>query len=357
MATEACMKERDESMPSFGKINVQDIVDVRKCMHSVVNELHVPKLLDMFDQDRAVANAPNGLIDLRAGVLLPHHPQDLCYNQTSEYIPGASLRPTSKFRTFLMEVLPPDAIDWLQMFLGYCLTGETSEELFVIANGLSGSNGKGVLKQALRKAFGSYNCAGNKAIFIKPTFKANASAASTHLMQIRTKRLVTNDESEGVEELHASFVKEASGGGELDARELFCKPQNYVPQFKLCLFTNFRPHFPSDDTALIRRIVLIMFNYTFKSPDELDASNRWHKPIDLSLKPYFESDEGAADTLDFCVRGAIMYYAKKALAPTARVLSPIPVAFKAAADEYAGENDKLQAFIDETEEELRAEEN
>jgi hypothetical protein len=90
-----------------------------------------------------------------------------------------------------------------------------------------------------------------------------------------------------------------------------------------------------------------MFNYTFKSPDELDASSRWHKPIDLSLKPYFESDEGAADTLDFCVRGAIMYYAKKALAPTARVLSPIPVAFKAAADEYTGENDKLQAFIDE----------
>jgi hypothetical protein len=100
MATEACMKERDESMPSFGKINVQDIVDVCKCMHSVVNELHVPNLLDMFDQDCAVANTPNGLIDLRTGVLLPHHPQDLCYNQTSEYVPGASLRPTSQFRTF-----------------------------------------------------------------------------------------------------------------------------------------------------------------------------------------------------------------------------------------------------------------
>jgi phage/plasmid-associated DNA primase len=96
-------------------------------------------------------------------------------------------------------------------------------------------------------------------------------------------------------------VKEASGGGGLDARELYCKPQSYVPQFKLCLFTNFRPHFPSDDSALIRRIVLIMFNYTFKNPNELDATNKWHKRIDLSLKPYFESDAGAADTLDFCV--------------------------------------------------------
>jgi hypothetical protein len=196
MATEACLKELDKIMPNFGKINVQDIADVRKCLHSVVTELRVEGLLDQFDQDRAVANAPNGLINLRTGALLPHHPQDLCNNQTTVYVPGASTWPTASFRSFLMEVLPPEAIEWLQMFLGYCLTGETSEELFVIANGLSGANGKGVLKQALRKAFGSYNCAGNKAILFKPTFKANAFAASTHLMQIRTKSFVTNDESE-----------------------------------------------------------------------------------------------------------------------------------------------------------------
>jgi hypothetical protein len=56
LATEACMKERDESMLNFGKINVQDIVDVRKCMHLVINELHVKGLLDRFDQDRTVVN-------------------------------------------------------------------------------------------------------------------------------------------------------------------------------------------------------------------------------------------------------------------------------------------------------------
>ena len=347
MAMETCAKELDKIMPSFGRINVQDVADVRKCLHSAVRELHVNGLLDQFDQDPTVANAPNGLIDLRTGALLPHHPQNLCINQTTRYVPGASTRPTARFRTFLMDVLPPETIEWLQMFLGYCLTGETLEELFVIMNGHSGSNGKGVLKQALRKAFGRYNCAGNKAIFIKPTFKANASAASSHLMQIRTKRFVTNDESEGREVLHASFVKEASGGGELDARELFCKPQSYVPQYKLCLFTNYRPDFPSDDTALIRRLVLLMFNYTFKNPHELDATNKMHKPIDVTLKPYFESDEGAADTLDFCVQGAIMYYAKRALAPASKVLSPVPEEFSAAVREYASENDKLQVFIDE----------
>ncbi|GAQ86065.1 hypothetical protein KFL_002680110 [Klebsormidium nitens] len=196
LATEACMKERDESMPDFGKINVQDIVDVRKCMHSAFNELHVPGLLDKFDQDRAVANAPNGLINLRTGKLLPHHPQNLCNNQTCKYIPGASTRSTARFRTFLMDVLPPSAIVWLQMFLGYCLTGETSEELFVIANGFSGANGKTTLLRALERALGGYSCVGEKAIFIKPSFRANASTASTHLMQIRTKRILQRGRAE-----------------------------------------------------------------------------------------------------------------------------------------------------------------
>ncbi|GAQ91661.1 hypothetical protein KFL_008280020 [Klebsormidium nitens] len=347
MAVDSCIKELEKTMPSFGKINVQDPADVRKCMHSVVPKLHVKGLLDLFDQDPTVANAQNGLIDLITGALLSHHPQDLCNNQTCKYISGASTRSTARFQTFLMDILPPEAIKWLQMFLGYCLTGETSEELLVIANGLSGANGKSALKGALERAFGSYACPGNKAIFMKPSFKANGSAASSHLMQIRTNRFVSCDESDGVEELHASFLKEASTGGRINARELFCKAQSYVPQYKLFLFTNYRPHFPSDDTALIRRMVLMMFNYTFKTPDKLDANNEWHKPIDVSLKPYFESDEGAADTLDFCVRGAIMYYAEKELAPSSKVLSPIPKAFMAAVDEYAEENDKLQAFIDE----------
>ncbi|GAQ93078.1 hypothetical protein KFL_012860020 [Klebsormidium nitens] len=143
MAMETCAKELDKIMPSFGRINVQDVADVRKCLHSVVIELHVNGLLDKFDQDPTVANAPNGLIDLQTGALLPHRPQNLCINQTTRYVRGASARSTAKFRTFLMDILPPRTIEWLQMFLGYGLTEETLEELFVIMNGNSGSNGKG----------------------------------------------------------------------------------------------------------------------------------------------------------------------------------------------------------------------
>ncbi|GAQ93229.1 hypothetical protein KFL_013760010 [Klebsormidium nitens] len=253
LATESCMKELDECMPSFGRVNVQDAADVR----------------------------------------------------------------------------------------------ETSEELFVIMNGLSGANGKGVLKKAIDRAFGNYAGIGNKALFVKPTFKVNASAASTALMHIRPLRFAFTDELEKTDHLNDPFIKESTDGGHIEARELFCKTQSYVSQYKLCLFTNYRPGFPSDDAALIRRMVLITFEFTYKDAHELDIGNSKHKLMDTTLKPYFDSDEGAADTLDFCVEGATMFYAKKREAPTSKALSSIPEVFSAAAREYMNENDKLQMFIDQ----------
>jgi hypothetical protein len=188
LATESCMKELDECMPSFGRINFHDAVDVRKYLHDALTELYVKDLLDHFHQNKTVANASNGLIDLRNGKLLAHHPQDLCNNCTSKYVQGALRGPTAKFRAFLLDILSPETIDWLQIVFGYCLTGETSEELFVIMNGLSGADGKGVLKKATDRAFGNYARIGNTTLFVKPTFKVNASATSTALMHIRSLR-------------------------------------------------------------------------------------------------------------------------------------------------------------------------
>jgi phage/plasmid-associated DNA primase len=123
-------------------------------------------------------------------------------------------------------------------------------------------------------------------------------------------------------------------------RRAMCRNTNSA-----CL--NYRPGFPSDDATLIRRMVLITFEFTYKDAHEIDIGNSKHKLMDTTLKPYFDSDEGAVDTLDFCVEGATMFYAKKREAPTSKTLSPIPEVFSAAARKYAEENDKLQMFIDE----------
>jgi phage/plasmid-associated DNA primase len=185
----------------------------------------------------------------------------------------------------------------------------------------------------------------DKAISIKPAFRQNGSAASSHLMHIKAARLVLCDESDEVEHLNCGTVKELSGGGGINARELFCKTKNYTPHFKLCLLTNYRPIFPADDLGLIRRLLLIMFDKLLRSEDQIDEYNPMHKPIDTSLKAYMESDEGAADTLDFCVEGAKMYYARKAASPEVPALAPIPKLFSAAVEGYMAGNDQLKAFI------------
>jgi hypothetical protein len=45
-ATESCMKKLDICMPSFGRVNVQDIADIRKCLHGALTELYVKDLLE-----------------------------------------------------------------------------------------------------------------------------------------------------------------------------------------------------------------------------------------------------------------------------------------------------------------------
>jgi hypothetical protein len=88
-----------------------------------------------------------------------------------------------------------------------------------------------------------------------------------------------------------------------------------------------------------------MFDKLFRSKDQIDKYNPMHRPIDTDLKAYMESDEGAADTLDFCVEGAKMYYACKAASPGVPALAPIPKLFSAAVEGYMAENDQLKAFI------------
>jgi P4 family phage/plasmid primase-like protien len=342
-AMKSCIDQSERDMPPF-KINVQDPVQVAKCLHSTITELFVAQLTDKFDQDPCVANAPNGLIDLKTGQLLRHHPKDLCNNQTFTYVRGASRAPTAKFRGFMISVLDESIIEWVQMFFGYCLLGETIKELLAILNGCGG-NGKTQLKIALQKAFGTYCTTGAKAIFIKPAFSQSASAASSHLMHIKAARLVIMDESEQEEHLNCGSLKELTGGGGINARQLFCKTENYVPRFKLCMLTNYRPLFPANDEGMIRRRLLMMFNKLFRSEDQIDANNPLHRLIDTNLKNYMESDKGAADTLDFCVEGAMMYYARKAAIPSAPALKPIPQIFSAAINEYTTENDQLGAFI------------
>src|SRR5260370_10521900 len=95
-------------------------------------------------------------IDLSTGIERPSHPRDFITNISAVAAadPGT---PHPLWDAFLARVTDSNCelIGFLQRFLGYCMTGETSEHVLLFLYG-TGANGKGVFVNTIFKIFGDY---------------------------------------------------------------------------------------------------------------------------------------------------------------------------------------------------------
>jgi putative DNA primase/helicase len=108
------------------------------------SEPGIPILPDDLDRDPWLFNCPNGTLELKTGNLREHRREDYITKiSPTEYHPEAKC-PT--WDRFLDSVFQNDKglIAFVQRFLGYCLTGDVSEQVLPIFWG-SGSNGKTTL--------------------------------------------------------------------------------------------------------------------------------------------------------------------------------------------------------------------
>jgi putative DNA primase/helicase len=110
---------------------------------------------DDFDADPFLLNTPSGIVDLRTGKIGAHDTAKLCSRITgAEYDPDAH---APRWQRFLSEVFAGDEalVTFVRRWCGYCLTGDTREQRYVIAWG-GGENGKSTLFDALRAVMGDY---------------------------------------------------------------------------------------------------------------------------------------------------------------------------------------------------------
>lgn len=337
----------DEELPK-NKINVTNPKEARTCLEFALTYLYEPELMSFMDRNLDVVACPNGVLDLRTGMLSTPHPSHMCSRAVGVKYCGATYD-TSGFHAFFMDIFNSEVevVEWMQLFLGYCLTGHTLEEVFCIWYGFQGSNGKSALKQAITKAFGSYYTVMNKDCIIKPGGRRAEGAATSHIIQLKGTRLAVSDESEEKQQINGSSIKEMSGGGAVTARELFSKPETFVPTHKAVLVTNHKPDIADADQGLLRRLCLVPFVNCYKVASEIDPKNPFHKLQDSALKEFLESEEGARQTLVWCVKGAMEWYRRRELNPTAKVLQPLPKTLAAAFNDYKLESDNLQQFIND----------
>lgn len=274
---------------------------------------------DEFDADPMLLNTQNGVLDLRTGALLPHDPKYLCTRVTgAAYVPDASAPRWQRFRE---EIFGHNTalIDFDRCWDGYCLTGMTHEQRYVIAWG-NGANGKSTKFDAIRHVMGDY-ALDIRVMALMARF--NGSDVNTDLARLPGARLAICPEwAEGMQ-ADESMLKSLTGQDVITVRTLFQKPFSFKPKAKIVIYGNYMPALRGRDKGTWRRPVLMPFTQSFEG-DLLD------KKLPDTL-----ADEAEGILAD-CVRGC-MQWQRDGLV--------IPAEVQAATEEFRRDSNDVLAFI------------
>jgi putative DNA primase/helicase len=218
----------------------------------------------MLDRDPWLLGTPDGVVDLRTGVMHLGRPSDFITRQTAvaPAPPGTS---APHWLTFLQQATnsDPDFQGFLQRWIGYCLTGDVSEEVLCFLYG-TGGNGKGVFVGAIGAIIGTYAVS-------QPMEAFTAGArlpAEYYRAAMAGARLVMASETERGKTWAESQIKELTGNeAPVSARHPHGRPFTYFPQYKLQFAGNHAPSMKSRSPAMVRRLRMAPFLHKPACPD------------------------------------------------------------------------------------------
>jgi len=228
-----------------------------------------------FDRDPWLLGTANGVLDLRTGDLRPGRPSDMLTKSVGyDFDPSARC---PRWLRFLDEVFggDRDLIGFVQLAVGYSLTGDTREQCLFLCHG-KGANGKSTMLSTLRAVLGDY--AANTPF---STFELGDRSGNTNdLAALAGTRLVSAAETSEARRLNEARVKAVTGGDPVTARFLYTEFFTYVPTYKIWLSMNALPTVAGVDEGIWRRLRLIPFNVSFKGREDrtLEATLRAEAP-------------------------------------------------------------------------------
>ena len=225
-------------------------------------------------------------------------------------------------------ILPDPAVRrWMQKFMGYCLTGSTEEEKFVIAYGPGGS-GKGTFFETIAAVISDYKATLSIDTLLATAYVTDGQRPTPEFAKLPGKRYVLSSESNPNRRLDEAKVKLLTGGDTLTARHLNAEPFEFCPSFKLILQTNHLPSISDAmDKGIRRRLVIVPFT--------AQIENR-----DTKLKQKLLEPENLNACLAWCVEGAKLWFAEG-------LGNDVPDEVAKAASAFYEESDLLQQWLDE----------
>ena len=231
---------------------------ITNMVHLAKTEPGIPVLVGTLDADGYAFNVRNGTLDLRTGELHPHRQTDLITKLANvEYDPEAKCQEWLKT---LDGIFAGDQsmVKCLQLFAGYSLTGDVSEQKMTFSHG-SGSNGKTTVMNALRSITGDYGISLASDVLIDTGHDSH----STGITDLRGARFVTATETEEGRRFNESLVKQLTGGDPIKARRMRTDNFEFQPTHKLWMSGNHLPRINGTDHAIWRRLALLPFEVRF----------------------------------------------------------------------------------------------
>ena len=288
---------------------------------------------DIWDKDPWLLAVQNGVVDLKTGELRPGRPEDYI----SKFCPvdwKGLHHPAPTWEKFLAEVIgaADGVLPYLHKVLGYAITGNSNENIFLMLYGEQGRNGKTIFMETIKRALGPYMGPMKAELLLERKVPKDPDSATPTIINMNGMRIMYASETSENRRFSTSQVKLLSGADMLTGRYLWDKVDTeFSPTHTLFLLTNFFPHASAHDAAFWERLRVINFPYRFVE----NPKGEMERPRNINL--FNELMEELPGILAWLVRGCLLYR-KEGLKPPAAILDSVA--------DYRGEEDTMQPFVD-----------
>lgn len=226
----------------------------------------------------------NGVYDLNLKLFRPIEPTDyISITCGYNYNPNVEAKYIEDVQRILKDIQPEtDKYNYMIDILSTRLYGKNIHQQFYIMTG-SGANGKSVLYNMMRHAFGKYCGKINAETFTKESKGANQTS---ELAGVALSRNVIIEEPNENDKLIVNRLKELSGDAPVKTRGLYQEAFEFMPQFALIFMCNEIPKLSKVEYAIARRLRVLSFDTKFCESPVLSHE----KPLDISLNEKIAND-------------------------------------------------------------------
>lgn len=254
----------------------------------------------VFDSEKDLFPARNGVIDLKTKELLPHSPTYLFSRKSPiDYKPGASHEDWDR----ALRCVSGDTGRFLRAFLGQALTGyPNGSDLSVVAQGV-GSNGKSLLFGAVMNVFDSLGV-----VLSEKVLAGTGDEHTTELADLMGMRLTLLEEFPTNRKLNTNRLKMLVGTQKITARKMRQDNVTFEMIASLVITTNDRISLTSSGRSVWRRLVEVSFPYSYVHNPTAETD----RPIEIGLRERVLSNESGQleAVLSWLVGGAQEWYSQ-----------------------------------------------